>query len=452
MPVIEFRTEVQASAAEAFRWHARPGAFLRLSPPWERIDVLEARGGIEDRARLVMRIGSPPLAVRWVAVHMDYQEGRRFVDVQESGPFARWIHEHVFVDRSGGRSVVLDRVDYALPLGAAGELALGSLVRSRVERLFRYRGEITAGDLARHAQYVGDAALRIAITGASGMVGRQLAAFLMAGGHEVRRLIRGRTAREGEIAWNPAEGLIDHEALEGLDAVVHLAGESIAGGLFTDARKSEILASRVAGTRLLAEALSVLRAPPRVFLSASAVGYYGDRGEERVDENARPGSGFLAQVARAWEAATEPAKIAGIRTVKLRFGVIVSSRGGALAKMRPAFLLGAGGPIGTGRQGFSWIALDDAIYAIFHLIGHEEVRGAVNVVAPSPSSQGEFALALGRAVHRPAFLRLPAFAVRGLLGQLGEEVMLGGQFVEPACLRRSGFSWSAPSLADALNR
>ena len=452
MAVFEARTEIEAPAAEVFRWHARSGAFVRLSPPWHRIEVLEARGGIEDGARLVMRLGAFPFSVEWVAVHRGFEEGRRFVDVQESGPFADWTHEHGFEDVAPGRSVVVDRVDYTLPFGRLGELAMDRFTRRTLARMFRFRGAILSADLARHAPYFGQPPLRIAITGASGLIGRQLAAFLTAGGHEVLRFARGRTAREGEIAWSPASGRIDHEALEGLDAIVHLAGENIAQGRWTDERKAEIVASRVKGTKLLAEALSVLRAPPQVLLSASAVGYYGDPGSARVDESASGGSGFLAEVAREWEAATEPAQAAGIRTVTMRFGVILTSRGGALAKMLLPFKLGAGGPIGNGDQGFSWIALDDAIYAIHHLIRNADLRGPVNVVAPEPPSQREFAKALGRALHRPAVIPLPASIVKGLFGQMGEEVLLRGPFVKPSALRRSGFAWSAPGLDEALAR
>lgn len=437
MPVFEFRTELPVSASQAFLWHARPGAFLRLSPPWGRVEVEAASGGIENGARLVMRLGTPPLSVRWVASHRGYEEGRRFVDVQESGPFSHWTHEHVFEAAGPGRSRLLDRIDCALPFGAAGEAVGGAFVRRSLSRLFRYRGAVTVGDLSRHAPYLGQAPLRIAITGSSGLVGTQLAAFLTTGGHEVLRIPRGR---------------INHEALEGLDAVVHLAGESIAGGRWTEERKGEILSSRVNGTKRLAEGLSVLRTPPGVFLCASAVGYYGNRPDGTVDEAAASGSGFLADVARAWEEATAPAAAAGIRTVNLRFGVILSSRGGALAKMLLPFKLGLGGPIGDGRQGFSWIALDDAIYAIHHVIRNDGVRGPVNVVAPEPLPQREFAEALGRALHRPAVIPLPAPVVKAMFGQLGDEALLGGQFVVPAALRRSGFTWSAARLDEALSR
>jgi uncharacterized protein (TIGR01777 family) len=451
MEIFEARTEVAAPAAEAFRWHARPGAFVRLSPPWNRVEVIRGQGGIEDGTRLVMRFGSP-LSIEWAAVHRGYEEGRRFVDEQESGPFASWVHEHLFEDASPGRSVVVDRIEYTIPFGRVGELVAGAFIRRRLDRLFRFRGAIAAGDLARHAPYVDRPPLRIAITGASGMIGSQLAAFLTAGGQKVLRFARARTPRDGEITWNPATGRIDHEALEGLDAIVHLAGENIGGGRWTEARKAEIRASRIKGTKLLAESLSVLREPPKVFLCASAVGYYGDRGEARLDESASPGTGFLADVARAWEEATEPAQAAGVRTVRMRFGVVLTARGGALAKMRLPFALGLGGPIGSGQQGISWIALDDAIYAIHHLIRHDEIRGPVNVVAPGPVTQRMLATEIGRALRRPAIVPLPAPVVRRVFGQMGEELLLQGQLVEPTVLKRTGFAWSLARLEDALAR
>jgi len=452
MPVFEARTEIEASAGDAFRWHERPGAFARLTPPWHRIEVLEASGGIENGARRVMKIGIPPLAVRWAALHEGYEEGRRFVDVQESGPFARWVHEHLFADAGSGRSVLVDRIDYTLPLGAAGDWALGSFTHQGLLRLFRYRSAITACDIARHAPYRNEPPLRVAITGASGMVGQQLAAFLTAGGHEVLRFARGRKAADGEVGWNPEGARIDHEALEGLDAVVHLAGAPIADGRWTPERKAQILSSRVTGTKFLAESLAALREPPKVLLTASGIGIYGNRGVTRVDETAAPGEGFLADVVKKWERAAEPAAAAGIRTVNLRLGIVLSARGGALAKMLLPFKLGLGGPIGDGRQVFSWIALDDVIYAIHHLIRRHDVRGPVNVVAPGALPQREFATELGRVLRRPAVIPLPERAVRGLFGQLGEETLLSGCFVEPAALRRAGFKWDVLRLSDALSR
>lgn len=406
MPVYEARATIDFPAVYAARWHARPGSELRLSPPWGRIGIV---------------------------------------------PFVRFAHAQAVEAAGPAQSVVIDRVDYELPFGAIGAYLAGAATRRALDRWFRYRGKTAVADLTRHAPYFARPPLRIAITGSSGFIGQQLAAFFTAGGHDVLRIIRGRKPGEGECAWNPASGRIDHEALEDLDAVVHLAGETIAAR-WTEARKSEILASRVAGTKLLAEAVSVVRTPPKVFITASGTGYYGDRGQERVDETARQGSGFLAEVVNAWEDAARPAAAAGIRTASMRFGAVISARGGAVAKLRLPFLLGVGGPIGAGHQGFSWIALDDAIYAIHHVIRHDEIQGPVNVVAPGALPQREFASALGRALHRPAIVPLPELAVKKLMGPMGEEALLAGQFVEPAVLSRSGFTWSAGSLDEALAR
>jgi uncharacterized protein (TIGR01777 family) len=295
-----------------------------------------------------------------------------------------------------------------------------------------------------------DTKMRVAVSGASGLIGTALTAALSERGHDVLRLVRRPASGPAEIAWDPPGGHVEADKLEGLDAVVHLAGTSIAATRWTDARKGEIRRSRVSGTRTLAEALAATRVKPKAFLSASACGYYGDRGTERVDETSPPGMGFLADVCRAWEAAARPASDAGIRTVALRFGVVLSSHGGALAKMRLPFSLGLGGPIGSGLQGFSWIGRDDVVGAILHLMTNTSVSGPVNVVSPDPVTQREFARALGRALGRPAVIPLPAFAVKIVFGQMGEEALLSGAFVSPAVLSRSGFTWKAPRLDDAL--
>lgn len=290
--------------------------------------------------------------------------------------------------------------------------------------------------------------MRVALTGASGLVGSALASFFAARGDAVVRLVRRPAAGANEVAWDPDAGRIDGAKLERLDAVVHLAGASIAKR-WTARRRAAILNSRVEGTRLLVRTLASLTSKPAVFVSASAIGYYGDSAAP-VDESSPPGAGFLAEVVRAWEAETAPAPAAGIRTAVTRFGIILAEEGGALAKMLPAFRLGLGGPIGSGRQGFSWIELDDIVRAIDHVVGDAAIAGPVNLVAPEPVPQRVFAEALGRALHRPARLPLPAAAVRILFGAMGEETLLGGAFVRPAVLLRSGFVWNAPRLDAAL--
>jgi len=266
----------------------------------------------------------------------------------------------------------------------------------------------------------------------------------------VTRLVRGASIGRDEAAWDPVRGLAEPSRLDGTDAVVHLAGANIAAGRWTPTRKAEIRQSRVEGTRSLCDALARLAHPPRVLVSASAVGYYGDRGAETLTEDSPGGTGFLADVCRAWEAATDPASQAGIRVVNLRFGMILTPAGGALAKMLLPFKLGAGGRIGGGEQFMSWIALDDAIGAIHHALGQESVRGPVNAVAPAPVSNTDFTCTLARVLRRPALFPLPAFAARLLFGEMADALLLGGARVVPARLQAAGYGFRFPELEGAL--
>ncbi len=295
------------------------------------------------------------------------------------------------------------------------------------------------------------ASLRIAVTGSSGLIGTRLAAFLAACGHHVRRVVRRPPDPDAdEISWDPTTGRIDAAALEGVDCVVHLAGESIAAGRWTQARKDAIRTSRVAGTRLLSETLAKLAKPPRTLIAASAIGYYGDRGDETLTEDSPPGTGFLADVCRQWEAATEPAKQAGIRVVNLRIGVVLSAVGGALAKMLTPFKLGLGGVVGSGRQYMSWITLDDLVAAVHHLIVTDDVSGPVNAVSPNPVTNREFTKTLGGVLHRPTILPLPAPVVRLLFGEMGQALLLAGTRAVPTKLQAAGFEFSHPRLEGAL--
>ena len=443
------RSRIDAPAAAVFRWHARPGAFERLTPPWEPVRVVERHGGIEDGARLVMRMGPGPFGLRWVAEHRDYIEGEQFRDVQTAGPFARWVHTHRVEPDGPDACFLEDRIEYTLPFGALGALVGGAFTRRKLARMFRYRHALTAADIAAHTRAQGEGAMKILVTGANGLVGGTLVPFLTTGGHEVVRLTRGRK-RAGGPTWDPEKGTIDRAALEGFDAVVHLAGENISTGRWTTDKKARIHDSRVHGTRLLCEALASLERPPRVLVAASAIGFYGHRGRDVVDEDSAPGSGFLADVCREWEAATAPAAARGIRVVNLRIGVILSANGGALASLLTPFKLGAGGPVGSGKQYMSWIAIDDVADAILFAITNQSLSGPVNAVAPAPVANADFARTLGAVLSRPAIVPLPAFAVRLLFGEMGEELLLSSTRVEPHRLQAAGFTYRFPTLEPAL--
>lgn len=291
--------------------------------------------------------------------------------------------------------------------------------------------------------------MRIAITGAGGLIGGALWAQLLADGHEVLSIGRYHAAHPPDVRWSIPHAQLNPAALNGLDAVVHLAGEPIVGK-WTAAKKQAIRDSRVGGTRLLASTLAHLPTRPAVFISASAIGFYGDRGEVVLDETSLIGEGFLPQVSRDWEAAAQPAAEAGIRVVHPRFGVVLSSTGGALKQMLPAFRLGLGGPLGSGSQWMSWISLDDTVGALLHLLHHHAIVGPVNVVGPQPVTNRQFTRALASVLKRPAVLPAPKFAVRLAFGELADEALFASQRVEPGVLKQTGYAFKHSTLEAAL--
>jgi uncharacterized protein (TIGR01777 family) len=444
------RSRIEAPAEELFNWHGRPGAFERLSPPWDPVQIVERVGGMQDGGRVVLRLPvAGPISVRWVAEHADYVEGESFRDVQSQGPFNHWSHTHSFAGDGDGASVLEDEIEYELPLGIAGDLIAGRAVKSRLREMFAYRHRITRQDIATLTR-TEVKPMKILITGSNGLVGSSLIPFLTTAGHEVVRLVR-RAPRgdSNDFQWDLDSDRVDEAAFEGVDAVVHLAGETI-DGRWTDSKKKKIEHSRVRGTSLLARTLAGLSTPPSVLIASSAVGYYGDRGAAVLTEQSSKGSGFLADVCEQWEDATAPATEKGIRAVNLRTAPVLTPRGGPLGRLLTPFRLGLGGPVGSGEQYFPWISIDDLVGVIYHAITSDGLRGPVNAVAPQQVTNRELAKTLGRVLGRPALLPLPAFVVRAVFGEMGEELLLASQRVEPERLVHDGYSYRFPELEDAL--
>jgi uncharacterized protein (TIGR01777 family) len=427
-----------------FAWHARPGAIWRLVPPWQPVRVAQEADSLRSGTALL----SLPGPLVWRAEHQPdgFEEGARFTDVLTTpllGSVLRWRHEHRFRAEGPEATVVTDRVDTRVP---------ARLVRE----MFAYRTRQLRGDLdAHHRLHPGGRPLTVAVTGSGGLIGSALCAFLTTGGHRVVRLVRGADrgaslARAGgeRRLWDPqapGPGL-----LEGVDAVVHLAGESIAGR-FSAAHKRAVHDSRVEPTRRLAEAAA--GAGVAVFVSASAIGYYGaDRGDEELDERSGAGSGFLARVVADWEAAAAAAgRGDGVRVVMVRTGIVQSPRGGALALQRRLFELGLGGRLGSGRQWFSWIGLDDMVDVYLRALVDSTLEGPLNAVAPEPVRNAEFTRTLARVLRRPAVLPVPSFGPALLLGREGaSEVAEASQRVRPAKLEKAGHRFRFPQLEPAL--
>ncbi|HWU20454.1 MAG TPA: TIGR01777 family oxidoreductase, partial [Nocardioides sp.] len=407
----------------------------RLSPPWQPIRVVREAASLRDgEAEFAL-----PAGRRWVARHDPdgYVEGEQFVDELVSRPFVapvRWRHEHRIEPAAGGSSLT-DRVSTTAP-------------RRFVAPMFGYRHRQLAGDLAAHtwARSLRPEPLTVAMTGASGLVGSALSAFLTTGGHRVVRLVRHPVGGPDERRWDPSDPA--PELLEGVDAVVHLAGASIAGR-FTDEHRAAIRDSRIEPTRRLA-ALAA-RAGVTTFVSASAIGLYGaDRGDELLTESSERGEGFLADVVADWEAAASAAA-ADCRVVTVRTGIVQSPAGGALALLRPLYAAGLGGPIAGGSQWQSWIGIDDLLDVYLRALVDTRLSGPVNAVAPTPVTGSAYAKTLGRAVHRPAVLPVPSFGPRLLLGSEGaREVALASQRVQPAVLESLDHPFRFPMLEPAL--
>jgi uncharacterized protein (TIGR01777 family) len=429
------------SAQALFDWHMRPGAFQRLRPPWERMDLVQHDEPVRVGGDTRMRVYLGPLYQTWHdrIVHID--EGRGFVDEQVTGPMRAWRHEHQFADVAGGATLT-DTITFEPPW-----VVSRASVLARLDAMFRRRHVITAEDLTRHAARAHLPRLRIGVTGATGLVGQELCAFLRGGGHTVVPFSRG--GAPDAIRWDPGRGVLDPADLAGLDAVVHLAGEPIAAR-WTPAHKARVRDSRVQGTSLLAEAIARCPRPPSVLLSCSAVGWYGSSPDDvgAVDESSPGGSGFLAEVGAAWEAAAEPARAAGVRVVHPRMGIVISGHGGYLPTQLPLARACLQGVVGTGHQGVSWVALDDVVDILHELLW--DGSGPVNVTAPTPAAQSDVAAELARQVGRPLGPTAPAAAIRLLLGEMGEELVLRGARVLPARMTAMGYRWRRPTLRHAL--
>lgn len=445
----QFSTEINRPAREVFEWHERPGALERLIPPWEKIEVLSPARSLADGERVKLRQKIGPFWTGWEVEHRGYIDGKEFRDVALSGPFASWEHVHRVAAGSPAECVLKDEITYRLPAGPLGQLFGAGKARRELERTFKFRHERTVADVMLSARYGAVRPMQILISGASGLVGTALIPFLRTQGHEVFRLVRRQPAGDHEIFWDPERGELDLHRFKTLDAVIHLAGASVSER-WSPRVKEAIWNSRVKGTRTLVDAVAKMRHRPFAFISASGTGIYGSRGDETLHEGSERGRGFLADVCDAWEQEVEVVEELGLRPVMLRTGMVLTPRGGALAKLLPVFRAGLGGRVGSGQQWVSWISIDDLVGAYYHALLDQRCIHEVNAVAPTPVTYREFAATLARVLRRPAFLPAPAPALRAVFGEMADELLLTSARVAPDVLEESGYAFRHPELEGAL--
>ena len=494
MPTFTHTTVLPHARADVFAWFERPGAFVRLTPPFAARVIREPSHGIEPGSTAALGMGAPgglglwlgavagsvagvlpPRArnldilhpqLRWEALHTALTPGRSFTDVMTDGPLTSWTHTHTFDDGAEpGTTLMTDIVDYQLPAVAATD-GIHRRFEAELARIFAYRERQLAGDLAFHAAHAGRPRT-IAVSGASGLIGSQLCALLAGGGHRVLRLVRRPPSTPDEVFWDPARGVLDPAALAGCDVVVNLAGHGI-GGRFTAKTKDAIYRSRIEGTALLARTLASLAddGVPRGLVSGSAVGYYGatphgatgtaaQQHVEPLTEAAPAGNDFLAHVCHDWEVSCTPAAEAGVRVVTVRTGIVLSPGGGVLQRFLPLYLAGVGGPLGR-DQWQSWIGIDDIAGIFAHAAlspagSAAALHGPVNGVAPHPVTAAGFAHTLAGVLHRPAAVKVPALGPRLLLGGQGaQELALADQRISSAKIEAAGYQFRHRSLELAL--
>ena len=451
------KTEINVPVDALFAWHARDGAIARLTPPWAPLKMIDRSGdGIKKGVKIKFRISLFKIPMIWEAEHIEYQENRLFKDCQIKGPFSKWEHTHRFEPvigqglQSGSKnaSYMEDHVEFELPFRFLSRLFYG-FAKKEFERMFSYRHRVLKYDLEHHVDKIKKK--RILISGASGTIGSALVPFLQTCGHEVIRLVRKKgDLASDELFWDPYNGILDLEKLSPIDAIINFNGVDISRGRWTDKQKQLILDSRVVPTRLLVKKMNDLDRKPDVFISASAIGFYGEGEDKIFNETSTVGDRFISRVCKQWEDASVDAQNAGIRTIQLRIGMVLTPAGGALARMELPFKLGCGVKLSHGRQYMSWISMDDVLSGILYILSNDRIQGAVNLTAPKPVPNKEFSKTLARVFSKKVFFTIPKFLALLLWGEMGKDTLLTSARVAPKKLLDNGFSFQHKELFKAL--
>ena len=455
MAKFSHQAEHNATKEEIWNWYNSPGSFRRIMPEWEGIIPMNA-GMIEDGGETVFKVRIGPVRKTWIAKHHSIVSGESFADRMEKGPFGMWNHVHRFESTGDGMTTIFDDIEYKLPLHFLTGWTAGFTVVPRMRQLFKYRSARIKCDIKQIQATAEQPRQKVLVSGSTGMIGLQLCAFLETAGHDVYRLLRPNTKLpadvniEKTVRWNDHTGEVLSGDMNGFDSVIHLAGAGIGDKRWSNNRKKLIRDSRIIPTENLSRLLATIDEPPKALLCGSAIGFYGNRGSEKLDENSASGNDFLSDLCSGWENACAPAIDAGIRVVNLRSGIVVSPLGGAVSKLLLPAKMGVSGPVAGGKQIQSWISLNDEVFAIHHLMMTDTCSGPYNLTAPNPLPQKNFAKILGHVVRRPAFMPLPGFVVRIMFGEMGQKLILEGQHVMPTKLQESGFEFAYSDLESCL--
>ena len=447
-------TKIPATNKDAFDYHAREGALERLVPPWSILTVTSHEGDIRDGAISTLKVSLWPISFKWTAAHFGYLQDRQFQDKMVKGPFQSWIHTHSFIPDEIGHCIMEDKISYSPPFGKLGPILLNDTIQNNLNQLFHYRHRILSNDINLWKEARRRKGQKILITGSHGLIGSSLIPLLTAAGeHKITRLSRLPSYRNNtnshSIVWDPSDEKVNVKELEGFDVVVHLAGENIFGR-WTDSKKQRILESRIKTTRLLCDSLIKLSNPPSTIICASATGFYGNQGNEVLTEESKPGIGFLSDVCQKWEESTETARDAGIRVVNMRFGVVLTPKGGMLQKLLALSRFGIGLKLGDENQYISWVSIEDVIGSIFYSIINSSIRGPINVVSPNPVTNLEFSKTLARIVKSKIMLPISQKLARMMLGELADAMIRSSALVVPNKLSSAGYRFVNPDLEDAF--
>ncbi len=449
------RTKINAPIQRLFAWHERNGAVLRLTPPWAPLKMIARSGdGVQKGVKVIFKLSLFKIPMAWEAEHFDYQENKVFKDRQVKGPFSKWEHTHRFYPDGRHGSIMEDKVEFKLPFGWLSRPFYG-VAKKEFERMFAYRHRVLKYDLEHHVNRTEKK--RILVSGAGGTIGSMLIPFLQTCGHEVIRLVRkNNDLSPGEYFWDPYKGILDLEAVGPIDAVINLNGVDISRGRWTERQKKRIIDSRIIPTRLLVDKMKDLDPKPEVFISSSAIGFYGEGNTAVLTETSNMGNCFISNVCRQWETASADAQKVGIRTVQLRIGVVLTPSGGALARMELPFKVGCGVRLAHGGQYMSWISMDDALSGILHILSNDKIQGPVNLTAPNPITNKDFSNTLAKVFSKRVFFTLPRFIALVLWGEMGKETLLTSALVRPEKLLENGFLFQHetlfPALKDLLGR